>query len=73
MNKEITIYELLTMVHKDEAPQIIKYNGSLYTYGWGDYMGDEPLTQYYRNGDGLGLFCQDNITLDTKIEIVLKY
>ena len=73
MMNEITIYELLTMVHNDEAPQMIRYNGSLYRYGWSDYMGDEPLCEYYRNGDGLGLFCQDNITLDTKVKIVLNY
>lgn len=71
MKQIITIYELLTMVHNDEAPRFIKYNGHIYTAGWGDYMGDEPISEYYRikNRFGLGLFCQDNITLDTQVEI----
>ena len=73
MKQIITIYELLTMVHNDEAPRFIKYNNNIYTAGWSDYMGDETLCEYYRNGDGLGLFCQDNITLDTKVKIILNY
>jgi len=34
-------------------------------------MGDEPISEYDRINDrfGLGLFCQDNITLDTQVEI----
>lgn len=70
---EITIYDLLTMIHNDEAPKLIRYKDNIYTYGWSDYMGDEPLSEYYRIKErhGLGLFCQDNITLDTKVEIVL--
>lgn len=65
------IIELLVRIANDkEVPKIIKYKDKIYKRQWGDYMGDEPIDEYYVNDDGESWFDDLDLTLDTEVEIV---
>ena len=69
--KEMKIIELLVRIANDkEVPKIIKYKDKIYKRQWGDYMGDEPIDEYYVNDDGESWFDDLDLTLDTEVEIV---
>lgn len=68
---KIKIIDLLVRIANDkEVPKIIKYKDKIYKRQWGDYMGDEPIDEYYVNDDGESWFDDLDLTLDTEVEIV---
>ena len=67
---KITIYELLGLVKDGKAPEKIKYRNKIYFRSWCDYMGDEPIDNYYVDDDGDNWNVDGFLKLDTKIEIL---
>ena len=68
---KIKVIDLLNMISKGEkVPRKIEYDGIIYTRGWSDYMGDEPITEYYNHDIHGSWFNGNELTLDKEIEII---
>lgn len=68
---KIKLINLLNKIaNGEEVPKIIKYKDKIYKRQWGDYMGDEPIDEYYANDDGESWFDDLDLTLDTELEII---
>lgn len=58
----------------EELPKYIKYNDRVYKRVWGDYVGDEPIDEWYVTSDeNKSWFARLDITLDSEIEIPNEY
>lgn len=65
------VIDLLNKIaNNEEVPKEIKIDGVPYHVGWSDYMGDEPITNYYNHGIFGSWFSNNNLKLDTEIEII---
>lgn len=75
MIRTVEVINLLNMIrNNEEAPNLIIRNGRTYYRKWSDYMGDEPIDEYYVNDDGKSWAENLDLALDSKIQIVyLKY
>lgn len=75
MIRTVEVINLLNMIRNDEeTPNLIIWKGKAYKRQWGDYMGDEPIDEYYVNEDGDSWFTDLDLALDSEIQIVyLKY
>ena len=67
---KITIYELLGLIKDGKAPKKIKYQNRIFSRVWSDYMGDEPIDEYYVDDDGDNWNVDGFLKLDTEIEII---
>ena len=69
--KTIKVIDLLNKIaNGEEVPRKIKYDGITYTIGWSDYMGDEPITDYYNHELYGSWFSGTEMTLDKEVEII---
>lgn len=70
MNK-IRVIDLLNKIaNGEEVPRKIEYDSIIYTRGWSDYMGDEPITEYYNHDIYGSWFNGTELTLDKEVEII---
>ena len=69
MNKK-TIYELLGLIKDGKAPEKIKYRNKIYFRSWCDYMGDEPIDEYYYDSEQNSWNDELCLKLDDEIEIL---
>ena len=67
---KITIYELLGLVKDGKAPEKIKYRNKIYFRSWCDYMGDEPIDEYYYDSEQNSWNDELCLKLDDEIEII---
>jgi len=71
ISSTLEVIELLNMIRNDkEVPKQIMWNGKIYKRQWGDYMGDEPIDEYYVNEDGESWFDGLDLALDSKIQTI---
>jgi hypothetical protein len=65
------VIDLLNKIaNGEEVPRKIEYDSIIYTRGWSDYMGDEPITEYYNHDIYGSWFNGTELTLDKEVEII---
>lgn len=67
---KITIYELLGLIKDGKAPKKIKYRNKIYFRGWSDYMGDEPIDEYYYDSEENSWNDELCLKLDDEVKIL---
>lgn len=70
MNK-IRVIDLLNKIANDEeVPKKIKYKNKIYFRSWSDYMGDEPIDEYYFDSEENSWNDELSLKLDDEVEII---
>lgn len=65
------VIDLLNKIANDEeTPEKIKYNNIVYHRQWNDYMGDEPIDEYYIDDNNFSWMTEMDLKLDSEIEII---
>lgn len=72
MKKEITLYELLTLIQNHESPKEVMYKGNKYKICGNDYYSDSLGFHYLsdeiaKSGSMLGMLKDSNITYDAPV------
>lgn len=65
------VIDLLNKIaNNEEVPKKIKYKNKIYFRTWSDYMGDEPIDEYYYDSEENSWNEELSLKLDDEIEII---
>ena len=65
------VIDLLNKIaNEEEVPEKIKYNNIVYHRQWSDYMGDEPIDEYYIDDNNFSWMTEMDLKLDSEVKII---
>lgn len=65
------VIDLLNKIaNNEEVPEKIKYKNKIYFRTWSDYMGDEPIDEYYYDSEENSWNETLSLKLEDEIEII---